>query len=75
MELPLSGEGQLVNVQVKEFEDPLLAYFVKIRDGMPRIAEVSWAFAISKIGTNLIFSDIVDEIRRSTFYAVFATLR
>ena len=30
VELPLSGEGQLVNVQVKEFEDPLLAYFVKI---------------------------------------------
>ena len=29
VELYSSGEGQLVNVQVKEFEDPLLVYFVK----------------------------------------------
>jgi hypothetical protein len=48
--VPVTANGriELVKAHAEQSDDALLSSFFKIRDGVPRIADVAWAFAISK---------------------------
>ena len=54
--MTLPADGRIEVAHTNQSDDALLSSFFRIRDGVPRIADVAWAFAISKARYNSDFT-------------------